>query len=542
MMGLVQRIAAGLITTALATGAMAQFDGPAPLAWRWFQGTLSVPSGSAVVDGDTIYTAVGGRVYALERETGNQLWRFPAGAPLDAQFRTGAIIADGRIFAAADNKIIYAIDAKSGKLDWQHRSEQPISGTPVHAGNAIAFPLATNGIGVLRPQTGREIFDGPLKTTAKVNAQMAAWQNTVIFATNDSRIASVDLTTGKERWTQRMSRLSSSGGPVVHGDTVYINSGGYLIAIRANIGRARWQKNLGASLVYSPAVSEQGVVAVSRMGRVFVYDLNGRAVFGGGLQLEGNPVASPSFADGMAIIPSTGGSLYGIQPQTGEVHWKYIMRPLVKFEEDDETAGRGGAAGGGPGGLGGFGGGGQNAGRQGRNEDSKPKTVSAAGPAILAGTSLLVLGRDGSLFVFDKTSGVDLTPPKTEMLWPNPGDQVSPNPPTELIFRLEDYSSGINPDSIKVTVNGQAMAHTFSITNLIRVKISTGGKNRQLPIGRVTINVTASDWMGNKGSHDYILSVDPTISSPLGSPKSSSRDERGGPGGIGGGGRGGLGG
>ena len=540
MMGLVQRIAAGLITTALATGAMAQFDGPAPLAWRWFQGTLSVPSGSAVVDGDTVYTAVGGRIYALERETGNQLWRFPTGAPLTAQFRTGALIADGRIFAAADNKILYAIDAKSGKLDWQHRSDDAISGTPVHAGNAIAFPLSNNGIGVLRPQTGRQIFDGPIKTSGKVNVKMAAWQNTVIFATIDSKIACLDLTTGKERWSQRMSRLSSTGGPVVHGDTVYINSGGYLIAMRANIGRARWQKNLGASLVFSPAVSDRGIISVSRMGRVFVYDLNGRPVFGGGLQLEGNPVASPSFADGMAIVPSTGGNIYGIEPETGEVHWKYIMRPLIKASEEDENNARGGRPGGGsPGGLGGGSfGGGQNSGQ---NRDPKPaRTVSAAGPAVLAGTSLMVLGRDGSLFVFDKTTGVDLTAPKSEMLWPNPGDQISPNPPTELIFKLEDYSSGINPDTIKVTVNGQAMLHTFSVTGYVRVKISTGGKNKTMPIGRATITVSAADWMGNVSSNDYIVMVDPTVDTALGSPKSRDENRRGG--GPGGGGRGGLGG
>ncbi|RYG47582.1 hypothetical protein EON79_06930, partial [bacterium] len=57
-----------------AVSASAQFNGPAPLAWRFLQPTTVAPSGSPLVNGDNVYTSVGGRVFAIDRISGNLKW------------------------------------------------------------------------------------------------------------------------------------------------------------------------------------------------------------------------------------------------------------------------------------------------------------------------------------------------------------------------------------------------------------------------------------------------------------------------------------
>src|ERR1700685_1362853 len=71
----------------LAAIACAQFDGPAPLAWRWFPSTGKAASGAPLVDGDSIFISSGGRVYAVDRLTGNKMWQFPEQDPIPGLFK-----------------------------------------------------------------------------------------------------------------------------------------------------------------------------------------------------------------------------------------------------------------------------------------------------------------------------------------------------------------------------------------------------------------------------------------------------------------------
>ena len=63
---------AGAAFLALSSGSWAQVDGPTPLAWRWAAPTSVAPSGAPTIVGETVYVAVGSRIYAMDRETGNQ--------------------------------------------------------------------------------------------------------------------------------------------------------------------------------------------------------------------------------------------------------------------------------------------------------------------------------------------------------------------------------------------------------------------------------------------------------------------------------------
>ena len=71
----------------LTTVVFGDFDGPAPLSWRWAQPTKYPPSGSPLVDGNTIYVSVGARIFALDRDTGNQKWKFPTTEPIQGYFQ-----------------------------------------------------------------------------------------------------------------------------------------------------------------------------------------------------------------------------------------------------------------------------------------------------------------------------------------------------------------------------------------------------------------------------------------------------------------------
>src|ERR1700722_7528707 len=102
--------------TALATiAANAQFDGPSPLAWRWLPPSGVATHGAPLVQGDTLYLASGGRIYAVDRMTGNKVWQFPAEDPISGKFPDEPILAAGSIVAVGNNGTVYGIDASTGQ-------------------------------------------------------------------------------------------------------------------------------------------------------------------------------------------------------------------------------------------------------------------------------------------------------------------------------------------------------------------------------------------------------------------------------------------
>ena len=170
--------------------------------------------------------------------------------------------------------------------------------------------------------------------------------------------------------------------------------------------------------------------------------------------------------------------------------------------------------------------------------------------------------RDGSILAFDKTLGVDLTPPTAKQLWPNPGDVVSGQPPLELIFRLQDEAAGIKEDTIKVEIDGESAGFTYTRDGYVRVGFTTLAAttrppnakdgaflpgdvpkpNPTLQDGRHAVVVTATDWMGNVSKTTYSVVIDNALR-PLPLPGTDQTGQNGGPGGPGGGGgRGGDGG
>lgn len=141
--------------------------------------------------------------------------------------------------------------------------------------------------------------------------------------------------------------------------------------------------------------------------------------------------------------------------------------------------------------------------------------------------------------MFDRDLGVDLTAPSVEMLWPFPGNDIAGKAPLEMIFKLEDLGIGINPDSIKVTINGKEYVHRISNDGFLSILIISRGANAQIANGRAKIVVTAADWLGNVQSKEFSVLVDNALPA-LGSPPTTNNNNAGGTGGGLGGRGGGL--
>jgi hypothetical protein len=204
-------------------------------------------------------------------------------------------------------------------------------------------------------------------------------------------------------------------------------------------------------------------------------------------------LSDPVIVGKQIAVTTSNGSLNMFSLATGARTWDFIIRPMTRTNNDPSSAGGGG----------------------GESAATKPVTfVQAAGNPVSIGGSLLLPARDGSLICFDRTNGLDLTSPDIRMVYPNPGDQFSNQPPVDVAFQLEDEGSGINRDSVLVTVDGQKVDFSLTRDGLVMVKFTNDGKNRVLPDGRKVFKVAAIDWMGNERIREFVLTLDATIARP----------------------------
>src|SRR4051812_21729743 len=121
-------LAASIATLAAVVVSLADFDGPAPLSWRWIQPTNATVKGSPLIDGDTVYVAVGQRAFALDKATGNQKWRFPLVDPIQGFFIGAPVLINGTLVISADNRKVYGLDPATGQERWTYTAQQPIVG------------------------------------------------------------------------------------------------------------------------------------------------------------------------------------------------------------------------------------------------------------------------------------------------------------------------------------------------------------------------------------------------------------------------------
>lgn len=559
----------------LASVGVAQVDGPLPVAWRWAQTSFVVPKEAPTVEGDTIYVSSGPRIYALDRLSGNQIWQYPKvidatltgpnsggfggagqgnfpgqGGGFPGQggqggfpgqggqggfggqggqgrfqgqngqnqfstydFRFNPIVIGDNVYAASQNQILTCVDKATGILKWNHNSLRPFSTPPVQVGNLIAVALTDSTIEFLDPKTGDPAFPDPFRYSDRIIGRMVSWQSNLIFFSANNELVSLNPATLKPAWKKQFGFHDPAAYPVVVGDQIFVNTGDYVTCLSAVNGGRRWERSVGSMLRFAPAVGPDQIGVVGNDGLVTFLDLKGRILNRKPVNLESTPVGQPVAIGKNFMFPTSNGALNLIDPSTLKIIWGFVVPPMTSQPI---------------------------MGQDGRIIAS----VAPVGEAKLAGRTLLLMAGDGSLLAFDKETGIDLTAPEIRMVFPNPGEQVNGQVPLQIMFKVRDDVSGVDLNSITVTVDNVVIPEKPNRDGTVHLRVAENGPFRPLRDGRHTIIVTASDWMGNKQSKTFYITVDNTLAPFMirnngmpGNPNQpgGGQGRNGGPGGGGGG-------
>ena len=123
------------------------------LAWTYDLGTGRVQEATPVVIDGVMYTAGNlGRVYALDAATGRELWAFTPEVDMQAnrvaccdQANRGVAVAGSKVFVGALDGVLYALDARTGRVVWKANTAVD----PTHALTSTGAPEVAGDVVVI---------------------------------------------------------------------------------------------------------------------------------------------------------------------------------------------------------------------------------------------------------------------------------------------------------------------------------------------------------------------------------------------------------
>jgi outer membrane protein assembly factor BamB len=193
------------------------------LKWSRFFGERLEVDMEPVVVGNTVYIGVmNGKLYALNKDTGDVRWVYPAGGPLTDTPTVATINNKLTIIIGSLDGYVYAVDALTGSLLWKFKTNAPIMSTPsvidstVYIGSTDGYFYALNGV-----SNGQQIWKfpaaGPITNTSAVGS--LATGEKIIYFSSDNNVAYALRTNGSVLWTKTMQ-----GAYTKHTSTVVSNN------------------------------------------------------------------------------------------------------------------------------------------------------------------------------------------------------------------------------------------------------------------------------------------------------------------------------
>ncbi|HKG26804.1 MAG TPA: PQQ-binding-like beta-propeller repeat protein [Thermomicrobiales bacterium] len=297
--------------------------------WTFTTGGRALGSPS-VADGIVYAGADDGVLHALDARTGVERWQVKLGAGIGA----APAIVDGAVYVGDQAGNLYALDAATGAERW-HVAVGAGSAASLYASSPVAVDGAVyvaSGGGASTPAVaGGVVYVGGVASAslpptvlhaldAATGAARWRYPTATTAGLTSPGVYAIDAATGTQRWHVATAG-DVRGAPAVAGGIVYAGSkDGSLSAIDAATGAARWQFATGKAITSSPAVVDGVVYVGSTDGNLYALDA------GTGAELWRAAVgavrkSAPAVADD-AVYVVADGTLIALDAGDGSERWR----------------------------------------------------------------------------------------------------------------------------------------------------------------------------------------------------------------------------
>jgi len=296
------------------------------------EGRIGVRQGPVVADGRVYAAAVEGGVHALDLQTGKQVWEYePAKEKKKARLRLsgGPGVGDGLVVIGTLNGQVIALDAADGSEKW--RASVP--------GEVISAPAVAQGMVFVRSNDGRttalDASNGERRwfkmqelpsLTVRGNAPVVAGPGVVFIGNDDGTLSALAMQDGRPLWEQpvgnpegrtELERMADvDGAPALEGNNLYVTSfKNETMAIEGPTGRPLWSRDHGGA--GGVAVTSGNVLVTDNKGTVYALDKSSGSAMWSQQALARRSVTGPAIQGDYAVVGDYKGYLHWLRLSDG---------------------------------------------------------------------------------------------------------------------------------------------------------------------------------------------------------------------------------
>jgi outer membrane protein assembly factor BamB len=278
-------------------------------------------------EGDLYVNAFKGTTYAIDAETGRIQWQRRVGGTLPSS----PAIDGPRVLVASQDGTVTALSRSSGSRVWQVRTAGKVESSPVVVDGTAFFGSHDGRVFAVRSDTGHILW--AYQTGGRINASPSVFGGQVCVTTYAGSFVCLDRRTGVERWTTYLKRdafryESFYASPSSDGDRLYsVARSGKVAALDASSGRVVWTADVGGLGYTTPAVADGRIFAGGFDGRLRAF----RAIDGEELWstwVGGRILGAPVVIGPYVFFSTLEKRTYAVRVSDGSVAWRL---PLGRY-------------------------------------------------------------------------------------------------------------------------------------------------------------------------------------------------------------------
>jgi outer membrane protein assembly factor BamB len=351
--GIERDSATGLLFVGNEAGTLSAITRDGKLRWK-FETGKPIRGQPRVLGKDVYVASDSGYLYKVRRDTGVEAWRarIDTGAPTrippnqpDTRWdRYGSSIASHgkQLYYASRDKNLYALDLQTGRELWRVQAGDLMTATPTLYKESLIFAAFDGKVQAVAARDGKPIWTYDAKLAVPGDLVVSA--DRVLVGSRSYDLIALDAVTGKELWKRYYWFSWIESPPVVRDGVVYTGSSDAtnVYAINLEDGSFKWKTPVPGWSWQRPAVTQDlvitgtagaGAFPASRNGSLVALDRASGAIEWIYLDPPSEEIvkakkgwgfgASPVVADGVVYAADLNGRVYAI-----ELHG--LRKPLAR--------------------------------------------------------------------------------------------------------------------------------------------------------------------------------------------------------------------
>jgi outer membrane protein assembly factor BamB len=228
----------------------------------------------AVGDQLIYVSAIDGFLYALDKETGAQVWRQPQAPGQDPMPLVGAPALDESravVVVGSEDTNLYAYDAATGApLPWSpFTTGDKIWSTPIIRNGTVYFGSHDHNVYAVDLANGQEKWR--FTTEGAVVARPLLFQDMIIIGSFDRRLYALNAEDGTLQWEFEADNWFWAGA-VANDTTVFAPSMDGNVYALDSAGNLLWEYQMGEPIVSTPVLLPQGLAVAAQEGQMKLLD------------------------------------------------------------------------------------------------------------------------------------------------------------------------------------------------------------------------------------------------------------------------------